>query len=89
MIQTSMPTQTTETGPGPAVVAVEPTAIVVSLTDPLGQALYQTWRRADAADALYGFKRFTFDEWLAERLKDICYGPGIEPGNAADWLRSH
>lgn len=58
--------------------------IAVQIPEPLASDLRRRWQREDDADLKARFKRFTFDEWIIERLKDVQYGPGTDAGDVDD-----
>jgi len=72
---------------GPDWAALQPaSALVVSLPRALVLDLVSHYTREMQANAACRFKVFTFDEWLAEILKDRIYGRGEETGAVADWM---
>lgn len=73
---------------GPVVAVIVPLAVTIPvvLPEPLAGDLRRQYGAEDTDHARYGFKRFTFDEWIIERLKDAAYGQDIYRDTLADWM---
>ncbi len=71
--------------PAPRIVEVYPTAIVISLTDAAGLALYRQWEQWNG-QARPGCRRWTLQAFIAWRIEEMALGPGVDDGAAEDWL---
>ncbi len=60
---------------GPVVAIVVPLSVTmpIVLPEPLAGDLLRKYAQLDALDERFGFKRFSFQDWVIERLKDAAY----------------
>jgi len=49
--------------------------LTLEIHEDVYQGIYIQWYKEYLSALRNGFKTFTFDEWLIERLKDIYNGP--------------
>jgi len=50
-------------------------SIAVEIPFDVYERVHSEWAKSDERSRIYGFKRFSFEEWVVERLKDIYNGP--------------